>query len=112
MKMMTKFVAPTMLVIGSLGLSAAVVSAPAGAASKGAAKHTAVALTTYSGTVKTANVAKRTFTLTSGTVTYTVHFSSKTKFTAGSAAKIVAGAKVTVMGRTLKNIVHAASISA
>jgi len=104
----------------ALGLLAcAVVVAATGPAGDGAellrrmrATYAGLASYSDSGTVTTANVAKRTFTLTSGTVTYTVHFSSKTKFTAGSAAKIVAGAKVTVMGRTLKNIVHAASISA
>jgi len=112
-KLMTKVVAPTMLIIGTLGLGATAVSLPAGAASKPAAKTPiAVAAKTYTGVVKTANVAKKTFTITSGTVTYVVHISNSTKFIKGSAASIKVGVSVSVVGKLTKNVVHAISISA
>ena len=109
-KIFTKVIAPAMLVVGSLGLGAAVIAAPAGASAKTA--KTTVAAKAYSGTVKTANTAKGSFQLTVGTATYSVHYTAKTKFTKGAAANIKVGAAVSVTGKLHKTSISATSISA
>lgn len=110
-KIISKTMLPGLLVVGSLGLMTAVVSLPAGAASK-APKATAVAAKTFTGKVSHDNFAKRTFTLTSGRAKYTVHYSVKTNFTKGSAANLKTGASVSVTGKLLKTVIQASSISA
>jgi len=111
-KIFARVVTPAILIIGSLSFGAAMVTAPAGASTHATAKTAAVTAKTYSGVVKSANVAKRTFTLASGTARYNVHFATSTKFTRGTAANIKVGTAVTVVGRLSKNVVHAISIRA
>ena len=96
-KISARVVTPAALVIGSLGFGAALLSAPAGASTHATAKTGAVTAKTYSGVVKSANMAKGTFTLASGTTRYNVHFATSTKFTKDTAADIKVGTTVTVM---------------
>ena len=107
-KILTKAMIPALLVVGSLGVGATVVTVPAFASTKTAA----VAAKTYSGTVKTANTVKDSFTLTVGTTTYTVHYSAKTTFSKGTAANIKVGAAVSATGKLHKTLISATSVSA
>ncbi|MGB8197399.1 MAG: hypothetical protein WCF25_10380 [Acidimicrobiales bacterium] len=104
-KLITRVVVPTLLATSTLGLGVAVLSAPAGAT-------TAVAAKSYAGKVKTTDVKKDTFTLTSGTKTYTVVYTAKTKWAAGTSADLKAGVAVSVTGTIAKTVIHASSIKA
>ena len=107
-RIFTKAIAPTLFVVGSLGMGVAVVAAPASAATKSAT----VTAKTYSGSVKAVTKGKDVFTLTSGTTTYTVDFTKGTKFTTGSASSLKAGVAVSVTGKLSKSIISATSIKA
>ncbi|HUY17251.1 MAG TPA: hypothetical protein VMV11_06790 [Acidimicrobiales bacterium] len=103
-RIITKVVVSTMLAAGSLGV-VAVATVPAGATA-------AAATNTFSGKVKTVDVAKDTFTLTSGAKTYTVAYKATTKFTKGSAKILKAGLTVSVKGKLVKAVIEASSIAA
>jgi hypothetical protein len=115
-KVLTKAALPALFVIGSLGAGAALVSAPAGAATKPAHTPSSASLepaATYKGTVKTVKASDGIFTFKVGSKTYVV-FARDVKFTKGSAADIKVGASVTVKGSLVKGktMLHATSISA
>lgn len=104
-RIITKAVVSTMLAAGSLGI-VAVATVPAGAASA------TVASKTFSGKVKSVDIAKDTFTLTSGAKTYTVAYKATTKFTKGSAKNLKVGVAVSVKGKLVKTVIEASSIVA
>lgn len=64
------------------------------------------------GSVKTADVAKDTFTLKVGAKTYTVDFTAKTKWTKGTSKDLKAGASATVTGTLAGTVLKATSIKA
>ena len=66
---------------------------------------------TWTGTVRTSNIQKHTFTITVDTKTYTVDYSSKTKWVKGKAADLKKGVKVKVTGTLSKSTIEATSIS-
>jgi|GEM_PF-1040827 len=93
-----KIVLPAMVAVSSLGLGAAIVAAPAGAAAKTAKTAVAAKTVTLTGTVTKTLAAKSTFWLKVGAKTYRVAYSAKTPFTKGSAAALAKGLSVTVTG--------------
>jgi len=107
-RIFTKVIAPTLFVVGSLGMGAAVVAAPASAATKSAT----IAAKTYSGSVKAVTKGKDVFTLKSGKTTYTVDYTKSTKFTKGSASNLKVGVPVSVTGKLSKSVITATSIKA
>jgi len=104
-RIFAKAVVSTMLAVGSLGV-VAVATVPAGAAPAAAASKT------FGGKVKTVDIAKGTFTLTSGAKTYTVAYKATTKFTKGSAKNLKVGVAVSVTGKLVKAVIEASSIAA
>lgn len=105
-KSLGRTVASSMLAVASLGFVASV------AAPMAAASAATTAAKAYSGTVKTADVAKDTFTIKSGTKTYKVDFTSMTKWTVGTSKSIKVGLAVTVTGTLSGTTIKAASIKA
>jgi hypothetical protein len=104
---------PAIVAVSSLGVGAAVVAAPAGAATKSAAVTKPVV--TLTGTVTKVLAAKHTFWFKVGAKTDRVAYSTKTTFTKGSAAALAKGLSVTVTGSYVgksTSLVSAKSIAA
>lgn len=104
-KSLSKAVVSTMMAVGSIGFVAAVVPMTTASATTMVSK-------TYTGTVKTADVAKDTFTMTVGTKTYTVDYTSKTKWTVGTSKSIKAKLPVSVTGTLSGVTIKATTIKA
>jgi cytochrome c-type biogenesis protein CcmE len=115
-KFITKAMIPALFAVGSLGLGAAFLAAPAGATTppKHAPAGAISASATYKGTIKTTDAAKTIFTLKDGSKTYTVFYRGAVKFTKGSAASLKVGTTVSVTGNLVKSksLLHATSIKA
>ena len=96
----TKALLPAIVAVSSLGVGAAIVAAPAGAATKATTKTATAAkpAVTVTGTVTKVLAAKHTFWLKVGTKTDRVAYSVSTPFTKGSAATLAKGLPVTVSG--------------
>ena len=105
-KTLNRAVASAMLAAGSLGVSA-VVALPTGSASAATA-----AARTYSGTVKTLDTAKDTFTIKSGSKVYTVDFTAKTKWTKLTSKTLKTGNPVSVTGALAGTVIRAIRIKA
>jgi ABC-type proline/glycine betaine transport system substrate-binding protein len=96
---------PAALAVGSLALAT---GAPASAA---APSHATVAphSVTWPGVVDSVNLAKHRFVFTWAGYRYTVTYTSKTKFTNGTAKKLKKGLHVTVTGSLKGSTVLAAT---
>ena len=108
-KIFKSVVVPSMLAASTLGIGAIVATVPASAAA------TAKAPVTLTGAVTKAQAAKSTFWFKVGTKSYRVSYSTKTKFTKGTAKSIVKGTSVTVTGTYMgksTSVLKATSISA
>ncbi len=105
-KTLSRAVVSTMLAAGSLGL-VTVVALPMESASAATA-----AAKTYSGTVKTLDTAKDSFTIKSGSKVYTVDFTAKTKWTKLTSKTLKAADPVSVTGTLAGTVIKATSIKA
>lgn len=97
---------PVLLSIGTLGLSAASVTA--------AGASTMMATHTWHGTVAKVGAMmgkSESFRFTVGTTTYTVDYKTSTKFVMGMASQVKAGAKVTVTGTRKGTVITASKLS-
>lgn len=102
-RLIAALVMPAALAVGSLGLTAAVLSSPAGAA-----EHAHATMNhTWHGKITKIDARMGTtsaFSFVSGKSTYVVHWDAMTHFTMGKAKNIKVGALVTVTG-TLKGMI-------